>query len=85
MATVRKARCRAVLLVAARPAEVGSVTQESVGDAVQGGAPVYTDESNIHVNLERREAPHQTVGEYVCGRAHFNGIESYRSMLKPRY
>ena len=44
--------------------------------------PVYTDASIAYDGLEGREAVHHSVGEYVRGRAHTNGVESFWSMLK---
>ena len=49
-------------------------------------AMVYTDESSVYAALNR---PHDTVahsvGEYVRGMAHTNGMESFWSMLKRGY
>ena len=50
------------------------------------GAQVYTDDAAAYQGLPR---PHETVrhsvGEYVRGQAHTNGIESFWSMLKRGY
>ena len=68
---------------------VPEVTQGAVGklvtDSVKYGAPVYTDESKVYTKLKNHEAVNHTVGEYVRGQAHTNGIESFWSMLKRGY
>ena len=46
------------------------------------GAKVYTDEARAYDGLPNREAVKHSVGEYVNGMAHTNGIESFWSMLK---
>lgn len=49
------------------------------------GATVYTDEAGAYNGLPNREAVRHSVGEYVRGQAHTNGIESFWSMLKRGY
>ena len=50
------------------------------------GATVYTDDATAYKGMDR---PHETVkysvGEYVRGMAHTNGVESFWSMLKRGY
>ena len=46
------------------------------------GAKVYTDEASAYRSLENHEAVKHSVGEYVRGMAHTNGMESFWSMLK---
>ena len=46
------------------------------------GAKVYTDEHRAYDGLPNREAVKHSVGEYVNGLAHTNGVESFWSMLK---
>ena len=41
------------------------------------GATVYTDEHSGYNNVPNREAVKHSVGEYVNGMAHTNGIESF--------
>ena len=57
-------------------------------DTVQTGATVFTDEHRGYSNLSKSFA-HQSVkhsvGEYVNGMAHTNGIESFWAMLKRGY
>ena len=48
-------------------------------------AMVYTDGEAGYVGLPRHEAVKHTIGEYVRGQAHTNGIESFWSMLKRGY
>lgn len=51
-------------------------------DRTVPGAKVYTDEHLGYSAVPNREAVAHTVGEYVRGMAHTNGIESFWSMLK---
>ena len=46
------------------------------------GAKVYTDEASAYDGLERRESVKHSVGEYVNGQAHTNGVESFWATLK---
>ena len=45
-------------------------------------AMVYTDEATVYADLPRHEAVRHSVGEYVRGQAHTNGMESFWAMLK---
>ena len=45
----------------------------------------YTDELLSYEGLENHEAVKHSVGEYVQGQAHTNGIESFWAMLKRGY
>ena len=47
--------------------------------------PVYTDGALAHDGLDNREAVRHSVGEYVRGEVHTNGMESFWSMLKRGY
>ncbi len=51
------------------------------------GTPVYTDEAMAYKGLEgvQHEVVKHSVGEYVDGQAHTNGLESFWSMLKRGY
>ena len=53
-----------------------------VADSTAPGAVVYTDGEAGYVGLPNHESVKHTVGEYVRGQAHTNGIESFWSMLK---
>ena len=59
--------------------------QGFVADATTPDAMVYTDGEPGYVGLPRHETVRHTVGEYVRGRAHTNGIEGFWSMLKRGY
>ncbi len=48
---------------------------------VAPNAKIYTDESRAYEGLNR-EAVRHSVGEYVKGQAHTNGMESFWAMLK---
>ena len=48
-------------------------------------AMVYTDGDPGYVGLLHHEAVRHSIGEYVRGQAHTNGIESFWSMLKRGY
>ncbi|MDE0305661.1 MAG: IS1595 family transposase [Albidovulum sp.] len=69
------------------------IISDTTGDTLQGfvrenaeeGSTVYTDEHKSYKGLGldfEHEAVNHSVGEYVDGMAHTNGIESFWSMLK---
>ena len=69
------------------------VIADTTGETLQGfvlehaeeGATVYTDEHRSYRGLAAdfaHEAVNHSVGEYVDGKAHTNGMESFWSMLK---
>ena len=64
----------------------GLTLREFVWERTAEDAQVYTDDASAYQGLPR---PHETVkhsmGEYVDGQAHTNGIESFWSMLKRGY
>ena len=84
-------------VVSARDRATGQVTARVVTNTdaatLQGfveerrvpNAPVYTDGATAYDGLENREAVRHSVGEYVRGSVHTNGIESFWSMLKRGY
>ena len=55
--------------------------QGFVRSKVKEGAKLYTDESRAYAGMDR-EAVRHSVGEYVKGQAHTNGMESFWAMLK---
>ena len=57
--------------------------QKFVADNAAEGATVYTDDATAYKGMpfEHKSVKH-SVGEYVAGMAHTNGIESFWSMLK---
>jgi len=59
-----------------------------VSEKTKPGAKVYTDESKSYTPLSAsydHEAVNHSVGEYVRGQAHTNGIESFWASLKRGY
>jgi transposase-like protein len=48
-------------------------------------ADVYTDDARGYIGLDNHETVNHSIGEYVRGQAHTNGIESFWSMLKRGY
>ena len=66
-----------------------SVVPDTTGPTLRGfvtahapDALVYTDSDASYRKLTRHETVNHTVGEYVRGMAHTNGLESFWSMLK---
>jgi transposase-like protein len=49
------------------------------------GATAYTDDSRSYTGLANHETVKHSVGEYVDGQAHTNGMESFWGMLKRGY
>ena len=79
------ARDRATSRVTARTsATVTKVAMhEFVSESAAEGATVYTDESSVYQGLPfAHETVKHSVGEYVNGMAHTNGIESFWATLK---
>ena len=80
---------RATKQVVAKVAE--STDSETVGEFlrenVEPGAVLYTDEAVVYRKMHeyQHSAVKHSVGEYVKGRVHTNGIESLWSMLKRGY
>ena len=57
--------------------------QKFVVASVADGATVYTDDASAYKGMPfEHESVRHSVGEYVRGMAHTNGIESFWSMLK---
>ena len=61
--------------------------QRFVRDNAAPGAMLYTDEHGAYPGMGEfeHEAVNHSVGEYVRGQAHTNGIESHWSLLKRAY
>ena len=80
---------RATNRVTARPVAAADKTslQGFVRRHTAPGAQVYTDEARAYMGMPefRHEAVNHSVGEYVRGQAHSNGIESFWAMLKRGY
>ena len=86
-AAVVGAKDRTTKRVSARVVEHTDATtlQGFVRERTAPGAKVFTDESRAYKGLGNgfgHEAVNHSVGEYVRGMAHTNGIESFWSMLK---
>ena len=57
--------------------------QKFVADTAAKGATVYSDDAAAYKGMPfEHESVRHSVGEYVSGMAHTNGIESFWSMLK---
>jgi len=66
----------------------GDTLQIFVEDNVEQGATVYTDMFRGYAGLSynyEHETINHTVGQYVRGQAHTNGIESFWATLKRGY
>ena len=61
--------------------------QGFVADTVTPGSTVYTDDAAAYKGMTDvdHEAVKHSVGEYVKGQAHTNGVESFWAMLKRGY
>ena len=67
------------------PSTDGPTLKPFVRSRIAQEADVYTDDHGSYRGLENHEAVAHSVGEYVKGKAHTNGIESFWSMLKRGY
>ncbi len=63
----------------------GETLKDFVNDRIQPDAMVYTDEALAYRGLPHHHAVKHSVGEYVDGQAHVNGLESFCSMMKRGY
>ncbi len=61
------------------------ILQGFVMESIEPGAKVYTDDHRGYVGLPNHEAVKHSIGEYVRGQVHTNGVESFWSMLKRGY
>ena len=64
------------------PDTTGATLRGFVASHTQPDAMVYTDGEPAYWGLPNHEAVRHSVGEYVRGMAHTNGMESFWSMLK---
>ena len=87
--TVAGAKDRATKRVSAAivPATDGATLPGLVRARAEAGAKVYTDDATAYRGMPefKHEAVNHSVGEYVRGMAHTNGIESFWAMLKRGY
>ncbi len=63
----------------------GPTLKEFIGKTTKDGVTVYTDEATAYKGLQNHGAVNHSVGVYVKGDVHTNGIESVWSMLKRAY
>lgn len=66
---------------------VSSITlQRMVQETAPEGSAVYTDKHPGYIGLKKKNYRHESVnhgaGEYIKGKVHTNGVESFWSMLK---
>ena len=65
---------------------VDDTTSETLQGFVKGqvvpGTTIFTDDSAAYASLPRHNAVKHSVSEYVRGRVHTNGIESFRPAVK---
>ena len=65
---------------------VPNTQSETMADFImehtEPGARIYTDDALTYDRLPNHETVKHSVGEYVRGKAHTNGVESFWSMLK---
>ena len=70
------------------PDTTGKTLSNFIGSHVEAGTTVYTDEHKgynpIAIEYDRKSVKH-SLGEYVDGQIHTNGMESFWSMLKRGY
>ena len=51
-------------------------------DKIVPGATVYSDDSRAYTTLPNHESVKHSIDEFVRGKVHINGMESFWSMLK---
>ena len=69
------------------------VASDTTAEALQGfvlentgdGTTVYTDDHTSYTGLPKHDTVKHSVGEYVKGQAHINGVESFWATLKRGY
>ena len=67
------------------PDTTGATLRGFVAAQTDPDAMIYTDGEPAYLGLPRHEAVRHSIGEYVRGMAHTNGMESFWSMLKRGY
>ncbi|MYB16839.1 MAG: IS1595 family transposase [Chloroflexi bacterium] len=63
----------------------GSTLRGFIHERTQRGATIYTDDARAYQGLPNHQAVKHSVGEYVNGQAHTNGLESFWATLKRGY
>ncbi|MYD58397.1 MAG: IS1595 family transposase [Cenarchaeum sp. SB0678_bin_8] len=73
--------------IRAKPVPETTATRlgEFIEDSVEAGAKTYTDENRAYAGLSNHETVKHSVGEYVIGQAHINGMESFWALLRRGY
>ena len=86
VAGVKDRRTKQVTARRMEATDAGSL-QTFVRENIEPGATLYTDEAAAYRGMPEfeHEAVNHSVGEYVRGMAHTNGMESFWSMLKRGY
>lgn len=56
-----------------------------VSDNAEAGAKSYTDENTTYSHLKNHESVKHSVGEYVRGMVHVNGMESFWALMRRGY
>lgn len=59
--------------------------QRFLAGRMEPAAPIFTDEATVYAGMPNHEAVRHSVGEYVRGQAHTNGMESFWAGLKRGY
>lgn len=67
------------------PNTAADTLQDFVEEHRIPNAPVFTDGATAYDGLEGRRMVRHSVGEYIRGQVHTNGVESFWSMLKRAY
>ena len=52
---------------------------------MDGGTEVFTDDAKAYKGLPNHQTVRHSISEYVNGKAHTNGVESFWAMLKRGY
>ena len=93
----KKGKNKKVAVVGVRDRKTGQVTAKPVPETtaarlcnfiekhVKPSAMKYTDESRAYAGLEHHETVNHGDGEYVRGKVHTNGIESFWALLRRGY
>ena len=80
-----KDRATSRISAAVVPSTHGRTLKRFVGQRMRPGAAIYTDTHGAYRGLPNHTALNHTVGEYVKGQAHTQGLESFWATLKRGY
>lgn len=67
------------------PSATATILQEFVKSNSESRTVIYTDESSVYRSLSIHKSVSHHTGEYVRGRVHTNGLESFWSLMKRGY